>query len=157
MWLKSYVPYGYDSLFHLFSLVSLDQRIAAGDVYPLRFPGFAYGYGWAELSYYPPLSPYLLELLHLLGANYVIAYKLGMTLMVVGAALSSYALGAAIFNRYAGLVTAIVYVFNPYFLSLLSLAGHSLRRWAWPWRRWCSWPSIALPTRRGGVPTSRPA
>ena len=81
------MPYGYDSLFHLFSLVSLDQRIAAGDVYPLRFPGFAYGYGWAELSYYPPLSPYLLELLHLLGANYVIAYKLGMTLMVVGAAL----------------------------------------------------------------------
>ena len=123
IWLKSYVPYGYDSLFHLFSLVSLDQRIAAGDVYPLRFPGFAYGYGWAELSYYPPLSPYLLELLHLLGANYVIAYKLGMTLMVVGAALSSYALGAAIFNRYAGLVTAIVYVFNPYSLSLLYPRG----------------------------------
>ena len=58
VWLKSYVPYGYDSLFHLFSLVSLDQRIAAGDVYPLRFPGLAYGYGWAELSYYlaVPLS-----------------------------------------------------------------------------------------------------
>ena len=50
IWLKPYVPYGYDSLFHLFSLVSLDQRIAAGDVYPLRFPGFAYGYGWAELA-----------------------------------------------------------------------------------------------------------
>ena len=123
VWLKSYVPYGYDSLFHLFSLVSLDQRIAAGDVYPLRFPGFAYGYGWAEPSYYPPLSPYFLELLHLLGANYVIAYKLGMTLMVVGAALSSYALGAALFNRYAGVVTAIIYVFNPYFLSLISPRG----------------------------------
>ena len=94
VWLKSYVPYGYDSLFHLFSLVSLDQRIAAGDIYPLRFPSFAYGYGWAELSYYPPLSPYLLELIHLLGANYVISYKLGMTLFMVGAALSSYALGA---------------------------------------------------------------
>jgi hypothetical protein len=123
VWFKPYVPYGYDSLFHLFSLFSLDQRIAAGDVYPLRFPSLAFGYGWAELSYYPPLSPYFLEILHLLGANYVVAYKLGITLFMVGAALSSYALGAALFNRYAGLVTAVVYVFNPYFLSLISPRG----------------------------------
>lgn len=123
VWFKPYVPYGYDSLFHLFSLFSLDQRIAAGDVYPLRFPSLAFGYGWAELSYYPPLSPYFLEILHLLGANYVVAYKLGITLFMVGAALSSYALGAALFNRYAGLIAAVVYVFNPYFLSLISPRG----------------------------------
>ena len=57
VWLKPYVPYGYDSLFHLFSLFSLDQRIAAGDVYPLRFPSLAYGYGWAEFELLPATVP----------------------------------------------------------------------------------------------------
>ena len=157
IWLKPYAPYAYDSLHHLFTLFSLDQRIAAGDVYPLRFSGFAYGYGWAELSYYPPLSPYFLELLHLLGANYVVAYKLGLTLIVLGAALASYALGATLFNRYAGLVVAVAYVLTPTSCRISIPAAQSQRRWAWLWRRWSFSPSSAPRTPRAGEHTSRSA
>ena len=79
----SYLPYGHDSVPHIFNLFALDRQIEAGNVYPLRFPEWGYGYGYAVLSYYPPLGYYLLELWHLLGANYVVAYKLGFTLIIL--------------------------------------------------------------------------
>ena len=117
MWLVSYLPYGDDSLFHIFNLFDLDRQIVAGTVYPLRFPDLGYGYGFAVLSYYPPLGYYLLELWHLLGANYLVAYKIGFTLIILAAGLASYGLGATVSNRAAGIVVSLAYVYNPYFLT----------------------------------------
>ena len=102
---------------HVFNLFALDRQIEAGTIYPLRFPEWSYGYGSAVLSYYPPLGYYLLELWHLLGANYIVAYKIGYTLIILGAGLASYGLGAAVFNRAAGVVISLAYIYNPYFLS----------------------------------------
>ena len=41
----------------------------------------------------------MLELWHLLGANYVVAYKIGFTLIILGAGLASYGLGKSVFSR----------------------------------------------------------
>jgi hypothetical protein len=117
IWLAPYLPYGHDSLFHIFNLFELDRQIGAGTVYPLRFPELGYGYGYAVLSYYPALGYYLLELWHLLGANYVVAYKIGFTLIILGAGVAGYSLGATVFNRAAGVVVGLAYVYNPYFLT----------------------------------------
>ena len=117
LWLAPHLPYGHDSLPHIFNLFALDRQIEAGTVFPLRFPEWGFGYGYAVLSYYPPLGYYLLELWHLLGANYVVAYKLGFTLIILGAGLTSYGLGAAVFNRAAGVVISLAYMYNPYFLT----------------------------------------
>ena len=117
MWLTPYLPAGDDSVPHIFNLFALDRQIEAGAIYPLRFPEWGFGYGYAVLSYYPPLGYYLLELWHLLGANYIVAYKIGYTLVILGAGLASYGLGAAVFNRAAGVVISLAYIYNPYFLS----------------------------------------
>ena len=117
LWRTPYLPYAHDSLPHIFNLFALDRQIESGTVYPLRFPELGYGYGYAVLSYYPPLGYYMLELWHLLGANYVVAYKIGFTLTILGAGLASYGLGKSIFNRGAGVIVSLVYVYNPYFLS----------------------------------------
>jgi hypothetical protein len=71
--LQSYAAHADDILPHLFRLVALDQQVNQGSAYPLRFPGFGYGYGAAVFSYYPPLAFYLMESAHLLGADYVLA------------------------------------------------------------------------------------
>ena len=93
------------------------KQVSQGDAYPLRFPEFSYGYGAAVLSYYPPLSYYLMEAAHLLGANYVLAYKVAFTCIALGAALSSYYLAARVFDRTAAVVVSIAYLYNPYFLT----------------------------------------
>ena len=121
--LKSYAMRGDDVLAHLFRLVALDQQVNLGSAYPLRFPGHAFGYGAAVFSYYPPLAFYLMEAAHLLGANYVLAYKVAFTVAALGAALSSYYLGARAFNRAAGVAASIAYVYNPYFLTNLWVRG----------------------------------
>ena len=115
--LKPYATQADDVLHHLFRLFALDQALSQGDAYPLRFPGFGYGYGAAVLSYYPPLSYYLMEALHLLGADYVLAYKVAFTSIALGAALSSYYLAARIFGRPSAVVVSVAYIYNPYFLA----------------------------------------
>jgi hypothetical protein len=117
MWLAPYLPYGHDSLAHVFNLFELDRQIEAGTPYPLRFPDLGYGYGYAVLSYYPPFGYYLQELWRLIGANYVVAYKIGFTLIILAAGLTSYALGTAVFGGAAGLVVSLAYLYNPYFVS----------------------------------------
>ena len=117
LWRTPYLPYAHDSLPHIFNLFALDRQIESGTVYPLRFPELGYGYGYAVLSYYPPLGYYMLELWHLLGANYVVAYKIGFTLIILGAGLASYGLGRSVFSRGAGVIIGLAYMYYPYFLS----------------------------------------
>ena len=121
--LQSYAAHADDILPHLFRLVALDQQVNLGTAYPLRFPEFGYGYGAAVFSYYPPLAFYLMEAAHLLGADYVLAYKLAFTIAALGAALSSYYLGSRVFNRAAGVAVSIAYVYNPYFLADIWVRG----------------------------------
>ena len=115
--LRPYAARSFDILDHLFRLVALDQAVSQGDAYPLRFAAFNYSYGAAVLSYYPPLSYYLMETARLMGANYVFAYNVAFTLAALGAALSSYYLGARLFNRTAAVVVSLAYLYNPYFLA----------------------------------------
>ena len=115
--LQPYATRADDLLYHLFRITGFDQQVNQGDAYPLRFPGQGYGYGLAVLSYYPPLAYFLMETAHLLGANYLFAYQTALIVATLGAALSSYYLGARVFNRTAAVVVGIAYVFNPYFLA----------------------------------------
>ena len=121
--LQPYAAHADDILPHLFRLVALDQQVNLGNAYPLRFPGFAFGYGAAVFSYYPPLAFYLMEAAHLLGVDYVLAYKLAFAMAALGAAFSSYYLGARVFNRVAGVAVSVAYVYNPYFLADIWVRG----------------------------------
>src|SRR5207302_606618 len=57
-------------LFHLYRLAALDDALRQGELYPRLFPSFAFGYGQAVLAYYGPLSYYLAEVPHALGAPF---------------------------------------------------------------------------------------
>lgn len=123
LWLVPGLPNSDDSLTHVFNLFALDQQVQAGDWFPLRFPERGLGYGYAVLAYYPPLPYALLELIHLAGADYVLSFKLGLTLMTVLAGFTSFALGRQFFNRPAALAITILYLWNPYLQANLHLRG----------------------------------
>jgi hypothetical protein len=121
LWWVSGLPGSDDSLTHTFNLWALDQQLAAGAWYPLRFPEHGLGYGYAVLSYYPPLPYALLALIRFSGLPYVLTFKLGFTLITLLAGLSSFWLGKTLFDRRTGLLVAGLYLFNPYFLANLHL------------------------------------
>ena len=91
--LLPYAAEGRDFFHHILRLIALDQQVNLGDAFALRFPDYSHGYGLATLSYYPPLAYLLMEAVHLLGANFLLAYQMSFVIIVVGAALASYYLG----------------------------------------------------------------
>ena len=114
--LRPYATNGRDFLHHILRLIALDQQVSLGNAFPLRFPDYSHGYGLASLSYYPPLAYLFMETVHLLGANYLMAYQVTFSILVLGAALASYYLGARLFNRTAAVAASIAYIYNPAFL-----------------------------------------
>ena len=77
--LLPYAAEGHDFFHHILRLIALDQQVNLGDAFPLRFPDYSHGYGLATLSYYPPLAYLLMETVHLLGANYLLAYQVTLS------------------------------------------------------------------------------
>jgi uncharacterized membrane protein len=114
--LQPYAAEGRDFFHHILRLIALDQQVNLGDAFALRFPDYSHGYGLARLSYYPPLAYLLMEAVHLLGANFLLAYQLSLVIIVVGAALASFHLGTRLFNRPAAVAVSIAYLYSRYFL-----------------------------------------
>lgn len=123
LWLISGLPNSDDSLTHVFNLFAFDQQVQLGHWFPLRFPERGLGYGYAVLAYYPPLPYAILEVIHLAGADYVLSFKLGLTVMAILAGFTSFALGRALYTPLIGLVVAWLYLFNPYFQANLHIRG----------------------------------
>jgi hypothetical protein len=67
----SYLSF-HDGLHHLYRVLDLDDwAIPGGVLYPRRLPNLGFGYGYPVLNYYAPLSYYLAEVFHILGARYI--------------------------------------------------------------------------------------
>ncbi|MCI0475562.1 MAG: hypothetical protein L0Y55_04895 [Anaerolineales bacterium] len=124
--------YSDDGLLRLSHAFALDQMIRQGVVYPRWLNDLAFGLGYPLFNYYPPLSTYLIESFHLIGFDFVTAFKIAFSAMIAIAALGAYALGAEIFRdalrenaRALGVLTAVAYVFFPYLLSDIYTRGVS--------------------------------
>ena len=113
-----------DGMIHLYRLFELDRSVHAGVLFPRWFPLSAYGYGLPVLNYYPPLTYYLGELFHLLGAGYLAAIKLTITTSFVLAALAMFLFARAFLGDGAAFVAAIAYAYSPYLLSDAYVRGN---------------------------------
>ena len=113
--LQPYAAEGRDFFHHILRLIALDQQVNWGRL-RAAVSGLQPRLWLATLSYYPPLAYFLMEAAHLLGANFLLAYQVSLIIIVVGAALASYYLGARLFNRTAAVAVSIAYLYSPYFL-----------------------------------------
>lgn len=106
-----------DGLLHLYRSVALDHSLNVdGALYPRYSSGLVYGYGAALFNYFPPSSYYPTVLFHRLGLAFVPAWLMTMAAYTLLAGLGAYLLGKQWANRAGGLVTAVAYVYSPYFL-----------------------------------------
>ncbi|MGH2544364.1 MAG: hypothetical protein ACRDIB_16350, partial [Ardenticatenaceae bacterium] len=134
-----------DGHFHLYRLLSLQAAWRQGHLYPRIFPDFAFGYGFAVLQFYGPLTYYIaLALTVLLPA--VSAMKLTFALSYPLAALATWRLARDLWrqegaapNELAGIVAAAAYTYVPYHLSDVQLRGALAESWALVWTPLLFW------------------
>ncbi len=107
----------HDGLHHLYRLVDLDFCIRGGTLYPRWLPNLGFGYGYPVLNYYAPLSYYVAELFHILGAGYIDSIKLTYALGFLGSGLAMYLFAKESMGRIPALLASLVYVYLPYHLA----------------------------------------
>ena len=106
----------HDARHSVYFLFEFDKGIQDGIWYPRWAPDFAFGFGYPFFDIYGPLSSYLGEFFHLLGADFVTAVKIVFGLSAVFAGVSMYFFVRDVLGARAGLVAALVYVYFPYHL-----------------------------------------
>ncbi len=113
-----------DGMIHLYRLFELDRALRAGMLYPRWFPLSGYGYGLPVLNYYPPLSYYLAQLFHLVGAGYIASIKLLIALSFLIAAVSMFLFARDLLGDAPAFVAAVAYTYLPYLLSDAYVRGN---------------------------------
>jgi len=129
----------HDGLFHLYRLQALDQAFQAGVFYPRWFPQFAFGYGHPVLNYYSPLTYYVAQLLHMLGAGYILSLKLTFATGFMLSAVFMYLSAREMVGRFPALVAAGVYTYFPYHLADTYLRGALAEAFAFVFLPLCLW------------------
>lgn len=107
----------HDGLHHLYRLVDLDWCIRGGVLYPRWLPNLGFGYGYAVLNYYAPVSYYIAEILHIFGAGFIDSIKLTYALGFLGSGLAMYLFAKEHIRRISAILASAVYVYLPYHLA----------------------------------------
>ncbi len=137
----------HDGLFHLYRLAALDEAFRAGVFYARLFGEFAFGYGHAVLNYYSPLTYYVAQFFHMLGAGYILSIKLTLALGFILSAVLMYLYAREILGRLPALVAAGVYTYFPYHLADTYLRGALAEAFAFVFLPLCLWATHMLMTR----------
>lgn len=145
--------FSYDGPLHLLRLYALDLTLRQGVVYPRWLLDLAYGYGYPIFNYYPPLSAYFAETLHIFGVGFAETIKLAFTLFIVAALSGAYVLASDLYagekaKRPAGLLTAVAYVFFPYFMVGIYTRGALAEAFAVAVLPWLVWSTNRLIVRQ---------
>jgi hypothetical protein len=139
----------HDGLFHLYRLAALDEAFKAGVFYPRWFPDFAFGYGHAVLNYYGPLTYFVAQFFHMLGAGYILSIKLTFATGLLLGAVFMYLYATKVLGRFPGLLAAVVYTYFPYHLADTHLRGALAEAFAFVFLPLCLWAMHRVMTRRG--------
>ncbi|MFO7679849.1 MAG: glycosyltransferase family 39 protein, partial [Chloroflexota bacterium] len=129
--LRPSLPCSDDAAFHLLRLTQLDHLLRQGVVYSRWAPDMAQGYGFPFFNFYAPLSYYLAEAVSLLAGNLNLGLRLTFALSVYLAGLTAYRLSRDHFSTPAALVTAVAYMFAPYFAYDILFRGNLAESVAW--------------------------
>jgi hypothetical protein len=105
-----------DGPFYLFRLVEYDAALRAGIWYPRWAPDFFLGLGMPLFNYYAPLTCYVAEAFHLLGAGYIESLRIVAALFMLGAGISAFVYVRLYTSPVAASLGAIVYMYIPYHL-----------------------------------------
>lgn len=117
------LPRGNDHLPHFFRVVALDAALRQGQWLPRWSPDLVHGYGYPVFNFFPYLGHLLVEVWHLVGFDFLTAYKIACGLALLASAWFAFRLAREFWGEAAGLVAGVAYLYNPYLLYDLYTRG----------------------------------
>ncbi len=149
-----YFMRAHDAAHSLFFLQAFDEVIHDGHWWPAWGPHFAFGYGYPLWIFYAPLTYFIGEAFHLLGASITTAMKLVDLAATLGATLAMYGWARRHFGVWGAAFAALVYTYAPYHLLDLyvrSAAAEYLTFVFFPLALWRWEALVAEPRRRNAI------
>lgn len=112
------MPETADGLLHLYRTVAVDYSLKVDNPLWMRYStGIVYGYGAPLFNYFPPLSYYFGSWIHTLGLSFVQSWLAMMIVYTMTSAVGMFFLGRIwTQSNVGGWVSAIAYIYAPYFL-----------------------------------------
>jgi hypothetical protein len=112
------MPETADGILHLYRVVATDYSLKVDNALWMRYStGIVYGYGAPLFNYFPPLSYYVGSWLHTWGLSFIQSWLMMMALYTVISAVGMFLLGRIwTQSNVGGWVTAMAYIYAPYFL-----------------------------------------
>lgn len=99
--------------------------------FPVRWSqNFGYGYGMPLFEFYAPLPYFVGALLYLIGVPLIISVKLLFLICTVFTTLGAFMLGARLYGRAGGILTAAAITLAPYRAVNLFIRGAVSESWA---------------------------
>ena len=138
----------HDGLHHLYRLLDLDWCIRGGAFYPRWLPNMGFGYGYAVLNYYAPLSYYIAEVFKVLGAGYIDSIKLTYALGFLTSGVTMYLFTKEHLGRVPAILAGAVYVYLPYHLADAYVRGALPEFLAFPFLPLILWCFYRLITQK---------
>ncbi|RME45227.1 MAG: hypothetical protein D6795_16835 [Deltaproteobacteria bacterium] len=109
----------HDALEYLPRQVEFHENISAGILLPRWAPDLGNGHGYPFFLYNPPFFYYVAEGFHLAGLPFVASIHAAAAFLLLLSAASMYAWARAHWGCFGGMISAIAYLFAPYFLVVL--------------------------------------
>ncbi len=139
LWLPGYLATN-DGIFHLTRTIDHLRVLHSGVWYPRWLPGFGLGHGYPIFDYYPPLSTYLAEALHLAGLELTRAIQVETAIFCLLAGMLMYLFAADLFgSALAGFTAGIFYVYFPFHLTDVYVRGDLAEVVAYALMPLCLW------------------
>jgi len=137
---------GHDALIYITRLVEFDANVRHGILLPRWAPHLGAGHGEPVWVFVPPLMQALSEIVHLLGAHFILAENIALLLLFFFAGAIMHILGGRIGGEAGAIAAAASFFFAPYVLVDLYVR-HAAAEFA----ALCFLPLIALGFHRSSV------
>lgn len=125
-------------------LFEMDKCIKDGQIPCVWTPDLGYGYGYPQFNYYGPLPYYTMEVFHLGGLGYLDSVKAAFVLSVVLSALGMYLLGSALWGKWGGFLSALLFAFAPYRAVDMYVRGAVGEFWAMSFLPFIFWSILEI-------------
>ncbi|MDO8692060.1 MAG: 6-pyruvoyl-tetrahydropterin synthase-related protein, partial [Dehalococcoidia bacterium] len=146
--LGPYFVGSHDGVLAVYRFFEFDRSIQDGILLPRWAPDLFFGYGYPFFNFYAPLSYYVAEVFHHLGAGFVGSISGAFALGFVLSGLFMYLLVRDLAGRWAGVLAGLAYVFAPYHLVNAHLRGDLAEFFAFVWFPAILWAAGRLIARR---------
>ncbi len=134
---------GHDALAYIARLVEFDDSVRYGILFPRWAPHLGAGHGEPVWVFVPPLFQALSEIVHLLGANFIVAENIALILLFLFGGATMHMLGRRIGGNSGAVAAAAAFFFAPYILVDLYV-----RHAAMEFAAACFLPLVALAFHR---------